>query len=425
MRSHTSEFALHPILFSPNPWVTYHRDDPHRNRTPKLECLKDSADNGLCPIKLILILALRTGNIAGADSIEKALELARARKSQTIVWAYPERPVICAIIPRGKGLLREKAANRTQVTKTLAEGGMVAGVIASLASHDLRFGAARDAANLSKKIKGIPSVDVATTLGHSMRSYDKGLTAQYVGAMSTDTWTSRVKEDFQDPFGPQIDETAPLPKRRRMSPDEITRLCEGKGLDASDKKARARAAYQDKQQRKKDWISSASKRSAGLVDETSSPQSALMEDEYEDEELLPAAAAPSMDDDAGDTVHEATNLESVITGSSDAVMTQTVEMAIFDQMVNAAPDTTSSYSQLDFIKKFSAINISCNQSLVRPERRTKEALANITGNSRDELSFFMFACKNAALGCEYRSASRNILSGHEMYCRLHLSDESV
>lgn len=61
-----------------------------------------------------------------------------------VKWMDLERPVICAVRERGVSLVYRKAANRTQLTKTLAKGGIVAGVLAPLASHDLRYGAARD-----------------------------------------------------------------------------------------------------------------------------------------------------------------------------------------------------------------------------------------------------------------------------------------
>jgi len=359
-------------------------------------------------------VALRSGNTGGADSIEEALQVTRARSSKTIVWTHPERPVICSFQARGVALLPEKAANRTQISKTLAEGGLVAGVIASLASHDIRYGAARDTANLPGKIKGIATPAVAATLGHSMKSHEKGITAKYVGSMSTDTWTSRVEEDFQDPFGPQINETAPRhTKKRRFSGAEVTKLCQEQGLDPFDKKQRARASYADKQTKKREWIAATSAQSHEPIGATDSMSS---------ESTFPSAAGgfttpPSAISDDSDAIHEATNLERVLTACPDAVMTDTVEEAIFDQLVNAQPDAASEYSQLEFLKKFSTINISSNQSLSRPERQTKGVLDRITGNGRDELTFFKIACENAAHGCKYTHHLRYSIVVHESSCR--------
>jgi hypothetical protein len=83
------------------------RDDPRNNRGMPLNCLKDSADNVVCPVKLVLVMALRTGNIKGANSIEKALQLAIARPSKSIVWSHPERPVISSFQTRGVAILSD------------------------------------------------------------------------------------------------------------------------------------------------------------------------------------------------------------------------------------------------------------------------------------------------------------------------------
>jgi hypothetical protein len=123
---------------------------------------------------------------------------------------------------------------------------MAAGVTACLTSHDIRYGAARDTANLSGGTKGIATTAVAVTLRHSIQSYDRGITAKYVGTMSADTWSSRVEESFEDPFGPQINATAALTKRKRLSEAEVTKLCQEMDLDPSDKKARARVSYANK-----------------------------------------------------------------------------------------------------------------------------------------------------------------------------------
>lgn len=119
------------------------------------------------------------------------------------------------------------------------------------------------------EIKGIATPAVAASLGHSMMSYLKGTTAQYVGSMSTDTWTSRVEADFQDPFGLQISETAPPPPKRRRTGAEVTKLCEEQGLVAPDKNVRARASYADQGKQKKGWVKAASNESHEPASETS------------------------------------------------------------------------------------------------------------------------------------------------------------
>jgi hypothetical protein len=112
-----------------------------------------------------------------------------------VKWVDLERPVICVAREGGMSLVNPKAANRTQLTKTLAKGGMVAGILAPLASHDLRYGAAHDTVNIPipATINGLPTATVAMTLGHSISAYQAGVTAKYVGAQSVDTWTLQVE----------------------------------------------------------------------------------------------------------------------------------------------------------------------------------------------------------------------------------------
>lgn len=472
------------VLSDTNDW--HRRDQPQNNRKAKLKCLADTRNNIMCPIKLILILALRTGNLDSAQTLEEALDIARCRKSKTFTWKYPDRPIICSVVARGTALLVEKAANRTQVTKTIAEGGIVAGILGSLTSHDLRYGSARDTANLSKPIKGLPTLAVAQTLGHSKQAFDKDVTGRYVGGMTSDVYSSRIEEDFQDPFGLQVADQplASTSKKRRRSAVEVTRLCLEQNVDNNDKRARARVAYHDKQRERKHLVNTAMQRldevsederrrsqarsDDATLSEVENPEIDHQEEEAEDagfedvdedsevedhteastdedgseeessknesvedddpESFLDTFEGFSSDDGGFDdkldtvqgngTVHEAGNLEAVLVGASGAVMTNNVEDAIFAQMIGSPGDKGDIvYSQFDFIKTFSTINVSNNQSLVRPERRTKEIMDRITGNSRNPLTFFVYHCKNSDRGCVYNIERASSLETHEKKCR--------
>lgn len=172
--------------------------------------------------------------------------------------------------------------------------------------------------------------------------------------MTTDTWASRVAEDFDDPFGPQINERGTTPtKKRRFSQAELTKLCEESGLDPLDKKARARASYAHKQTKKKDWIKAASTWGNELIGDADSLSGESTFQSASSDSVTTLSSETSSD---GETIDEAINLEKFLTGSSDAAMTDTVEEAIFDQLVNSQPDAASQYTQLGFLKKFSANN---------------------------------------------------------------------
>ena len=61
--------------------------------------LPEDNDNGLCPIKFVLILAIRSGTVYG-NTIEAVLEHTKARADGTMQWRYPNRTVLCAAGPR-------------------------------------------------------------------------------------------------------------------------------------------------------------------------------------------------------------------------------------------------------------------------------------------------------------------------------------
>ena len=60
-------------------------DDPKTNRTETIYALPDAQDNIFCPIRLLLIVALRTGNVE-ANSINALLSKTFSRKKKTIKW---------------------------------------------------------------------------------------------------------------------------------------------------------------------------------------------------------------------------------------------------------------------------------------------------------------------------------------------------
>jgi hypothetical protein len=48
----------------------------------------------MCPIKIILILAHRSGNVHSTTT-EEVLNHTKGRADQTVQWRHPDRPVLC------------------------------------------------------------------------------------------------------------------------------------------------------------------------------------------------------------------------------------------------------------------------------------------------------------------------------------------
>ena len=77
-------------------------------------------------------------------------------------------------------------------------------------------------------------------MGHSDKAFRQGVTARYVGSPSVDLWSSRLNSNYEDKLGLDTSASTPL-KRKRLTPEEITRYCEENDLDARSKGVRDKA----------------------------------------------------------------------------------------------------------------------------------------------------------------------------------------
>lgn len=243
------------------------RGNGQKNRKVSLETLKSNLDNTICPIKLLLIMALRLGNVH-AKTIDEVLSRAADRGDKTVQWVHPERPVLCAFGNVGSSILESKAAGNHQLTHTMAQAAPISGFLKTLRGHDLRYGAARDTANLSSSIKGYATTAVAAVLGHSEQSHLGGVTAKYVGHIKEVVWSKRVEENFQDPFDVATTDDV-FVKRRKLTPAQITEMCVSKGLDPKSEKDRKKAGQMQRAKVVEDWAAGQASR---VIGDTTSPR---------------------------------------------------------------------------------------------------------------------------------------------------------
>ncbi|KAG8533760.1 uncharacterized protein KY384_001501 [Bacidia gigantensis] len=217
------------------------KTNEHANRTVVCKALDDTNNNVLCPINMILITALRQGNVFGTN-IDEVLRLARKRRDKTSLWHHPERPVFCQMT-NASLLAVDKPAYKNQFNRIVGRAGQVAGVLAKIRSHDLRRGGAREAA-LLPQINGIATPGVASVLGHSHMSLQTGVTQHYVGGMTHDVWTDRVNLGPQHPLAmePMIDASAGRTsnRKRTIGARQIREYCEANGFDPDDTNQRDR-----------------------------------------------------------------------------------------------------------------------------------------------------------------------------------------
>ena len=117
----------------------------------------------------------------------------------------------------------------------MAYAAPIAGFLTTtIRSHDLRRGAAQDAANLEIQIKGYATEAIAEYLGYN----NIKTTKRYIGGIRDSIYTMRVEENYQDEFNLVTIDNYYV-KRRRLNPAVITEMCEKEGLDPSVVKNRA------------------------------------------------------------------------------------------------------------------------------------------------------------------------------------------
>ena len=114
------------------------------DRDIPLRTLRDPSLNVVCPVKLLLIQALRSGNIL---SLDDALTQAFLRRDRTIQWLYPQRPVIPQLTKCSAFISWDMPAGTAQINNTTKDLALVGGILPRIVSHDVRRGVFRDLAN--------------------------------------------------------------------------------------------------------------------------------------------------------------------------------------------------------------------------------------------------------------------------------------
>jgi hypothetical protein len=154
------------------------RDNSDVALTVQLHVLPD-VYNVCDPIKLILIMALRTGNVA-ETSITTLLETTRRRKNRTIAWVDAKRPIVCSA-DAGHALYTDRPAPESQLRRFLQRSSELVGMLNRPGCHDIRRGAAFEM-NEIDATSNIGGVDrAADLLGHSGKVKAAGLTKKYIG----------------------------------------------------------------------------------------------------------------------------------------------------------------------------------------------------------------------------------------------------
>ncbi|KAK0129018.1 hypothetical protein ONS95_000958 [Cadophora gregata] len=418
------------------------------DRDLPLKPLSDASLNVICPVKLLLIQALRSGNLS--SSLDETLKQASLRRDRTIQWLYPERPVLPQLLKSSAFIAWDKPAGPGQVNKNTKDLGLVAGVLAHIISHDVRRGGLRDLANLKipsapMAPMGVASKEVAVAAGHSMGSYLKGTTDKYVGPVERENYTARAAQMFVSRKAPEMGQRF---QKTRLTKAEVSLYCEEHDIDPTDKNGRQRAGDAIHRKRKADWIESEKKRPK-LPTKTLKPSSSKstfqplsvpsplpttttttttlttsdsVPTSLIDPRLLlldgDAPSPPPTDGAAHDEDAAAQRLCAMIYDDVEdaAEDEQAMVLDIFlENIVSKGPVSVLTLPGPEFVNALSRINCVRNVRLQEHLRSLDEHLPQYCpmGNSRDYPTMFVYRCSN----CDtYTTQRKQYLEVHQLSC---------
>ncbi|KAJ4199608.1 hypothetical protein NW767_008031 [Fusarium falciforme] len=206
-------------------------------------------------MKLLLCHALRTGAVRETSWAELR-QAARERPSNRVIWAYPNRPVICAIAGDSK-LTLDRPSPVASAQATLTQAAQLIGIAAKVKTHDIRRGAARQSAHLENSISGSTIEQARIAIGHSHSSRDSGEIEDYVGHLDDHNWTNRAKQKLRQTAKYQlIFASEPYKPKRKRTSQELDQVCREMGLDPHDKKDRMRASQRSRAAGYDKWVAS-------------------------------------------------------------------------------------------------------------------------------------------------------------------------
>lgn len=436
-----------------------YRYNPRNNRKVLLRAISGQEQNAVCPVKMLLVSAMRLGAVKGTT--EQILAGVASRRDKTLQWVKGRgsSPVLCAFETAAQHVNIDKAAMTDQLRFTMYKASLNAGFLKQTIPHDLRRGAAKDVAHLRQDPTAGTSLATASTaaeLGQSARSLEPGITAAYVGSRNNDTWARRVEADFLDPFG--LDVTDKVYKRPKWTQVDLVRMYKDAGIDPSDRKAMRALSdkkYKEHEQRWRSGEKNAESRRPGKFVEFASiapgisniplalqPLSenrirhvAIGKRKADPEQIQDLDTNDYIQNDAANS-HNPTSipdpddidsridprlldradLVSKIVADIDgaAVMNDGLEEVVLNQL--GAPLEIPSaliVPSVTFVSFFSRINVISNKRLA--SSKSKGIPDTFRGNGRDEPTLFQHKCRKTP-GCKYYSDNRHHLLIHEARC---------
>ncbi len=123
-------------------------------------------------------------------SIVDLLATTRQRRDKTIVWTNPAHPIICAIANASIAIDGIKLANSNQLNRTFSYTSLTAGVPAHIKPRLMMYAEAQQESlpisRTQSKVLQLRALERPSVIGHSRRTQDLGVTADYGGARTDD-----------------------------------------------------------------------------------------------------------------------------------------------------------------------------------------------------------------------------------------------
>ena len=433
--------------------LTIHRDSANVQHTVKLKLLSNEF-NSCDAIKLLIVMALRTGNV-DETSIEALLNSTRQRRNKTIMWKDGSLPVLKAA-NAGHALKLDVAAPESQLRRVLQQAAALVGVLAVPGTHDMRRGTAFEMHNLPSTEDTGSEQRARNIMGHTHNAAFRGTTSNYIGGARSSLLEERLQTDWSRSNMTAAHSQAPrIYKEPEFSTTEVDLYLQSKNQYTKDKIQRKKARRHMKKAHREEWQKENDPFQIDVVDPNKDDQDEIPIDPRltaptlesrkrrvlpwvkNDERITSAAPVPSgkrkraAESDASggkDGSEEKINhllqsfVESINSGTS-------LDIDMFDQdmfdlePVNAATDHTGAHGHVEDPFKPSASNISTPQPLTsscfefidyysRVNIQLDDVVSS-TGGSKDSPVTYQYYCSKQ---CGYSTTKRVFMVLHAGGC---------
>ncbi|KAF4632684.1 hypothetical protein G7Y89_g5445 [Cudoniella acicularis] len=371
-----------------------------------------------CPIKLLLILALRLGHVYGS-TLEECLQHAAQRGDKIDRWKSPDSPIFCQLRGLSPFLQLDKAAGQHQ-NRVDRFAPAIAPQGPSIEGRQKRFKPGEVTEFMKSQNMNISDSKQRKAAGRPASNPLRQRTATEINASRLGKERKRTGEDDER------DETF-----FSQSPASISSSTNVSTAQSSKKSKKSKNSGKNNEQSEKYFFDSLP--SMAPQKQQGAPkypwldlQLQELEGPENDIELLGLdGLADIVFLNGGEEPHEANSHTGGVLNSQEI---DPIDQAMIDDHMANHDVPVSTFSVLvqetqfsevttmsgdDFVRFFSTINIAQLQVTFDRSNSAEWAKRVPTGNSRDSPTTFLYFCKK---GCGYNDPVRQTLQAHEVNC---------